>query len=68
MSELRQNEKVEINESEGAEVLSSCAASMGHVFRKGRWSQPGVLAAMKNRNFFTNSKSKLCSSHVPGLG
>lgn len=64
MSELRQNEKVEINESGGPEVLSSCAASMGHVLRKGRWSQPGVLTAMapRNHNFPTDLKAKLCSS------
>lgn len=45
MPELRQNEEVKINESEGAQVLSSCAASVGHVLGKGRWSQPGDLAA-----------------------
>lgn len=64
MSELRQNEKVKINESEGVEVLSLCAASMGHVHRKETWSQPGVLAAMapRNLNFSTDLKSNLCSS------
>lgn len=64
MSELRQNEKAEINESGGPEVLSSCAPSMGHVLRKGRRSQPDVLTAMApgNRNFPTDLKAKLCSS------
>lgn len=64
MSELRQSEKVKINESEGVEVLSLCAASTGHMLRKERWSQPGVLAAMapRNLNFSTDLKSEMCSS------
>lgn len=38
LSELRQSEKVEINESEGAVVISLCATSMRHVLlEKRRW-------------------------------
>lgn len=69
-SELRQSEKVKINESEGVEVLSLRAASMGMCLgRRGGHSQMFLLPRPLEILIFLQIWNPSCARQsVPGLG